>query len=415
MKLNSTTFEVVSNDVAGFVGKLQSKFGPQSSIKLPYLYASTKMHKTPVKFRHITAATDTFFSERSIAVSKCLNLLMKTANSSYHYKIKGLKNCIFFINSRDKVVQALNKSNRVKGKKLISTWDFSTLYTTIPLNKLKEKVAVFVRKIFSAVFKSKQSKFINCSTKSNTAYFTKNMGNNTNASHKSYSCDDLINEIGIIVDNSYIVFHNVIFRQKIGIPMGTNCAPFLANIFLHVYEYEYLQKLIQNGDIETARSLSNTFRYQDDCIALCDNNVFRDHYANIYPAEMNLENTNISPNVCTFLDLRISIFRGLFRYCSYDKRKNFDFNICNYPNLNGNVPIKSSYGVFTSQLVRYCDINLNIDTFFHDVKDMVYKFIKQGFEKNKLLDCFMKFMFHYTYKWSKFGTDIISYCHKIFI
>ena len=34
------------------------------------------------------------------------------------------------------------------------------------------------------------------------------MSNNTNASHKSYSCDDLINEIGIIVDNSYIVFHN---------------------------------------------------------------------------------------------------------------------------------------------------------------------------------------------------------------
>ncbi len=197
--------------------------------------------------------------------------------------------------------------------------------------------------------------------------------------------------------------------------MGTNCAPFLANIFLHVYEYEYLQKLIQDGNTETARSLSNTFRYQDDCIALCDNNVFRNHYANIYPAEMTLENTNISINVCTFLDLRISIYRGLFRYCSYDKRKDFNFSICNYPNLNGNVPIKGSYGVFTSQLVRYCDINLTIDNFFKDVKDMVDKFIKQGFEKNKLLDCFLKFTLHYTYKWSKFGTDIISYCHKIFM
>ena len=47
-------------------------------------------------------------------------------------------------------------------------------------------------------------------------------------------------------------------------PMGTNCAPFLANVFLHVYEYEYLQKLVNQGDIETAINIAKTFKYQDD-------------------------------------------------------------------------------------------------------------------------------------------------------
>ena len=117
----------------------------------------------------------------------------------------------------------------------------------------------------------------------------------------------------------------------------------------------------------------------------------------------------------TFLDLRISIFRGKFRYCSYDKRKDFNFDICNYPHLDGNVPWGPSYGVFLSQLVRFCDINLNSDTFCNDVKLMVDKFIKQGFDTGKLLDTFLKFATRYLFKWSKFGTDISTQLCRIFL
>ena len=66
---------------------------------------------------------------------------------------------------------------------------------------------------------------------------------------------ELISCVNFIVDNSYIVFHNEIYRQIVGVPMGTNCAPFLANLFLHIYEYEYLEKLINNGQIEVAKAL----------------------------------------------------------------------------------------------------------------------------------------------------------------
>ena len=123
----------------------------------------------------------------------------------------------------------------------------------------------------------------------------------------------------------------------------------------------------------------NYFRFQDDCIGLNDDDMFYQHYKNMYPVEMTLENTNISKAVCTFLDLRISIFRGKFRYCSYDKRKDFKFDICNFPNLNGNIPWGGAYGVFVSQLVRYCDINSNKDTLYKDVILMVKKYLKQGF------------------------------------
>ena len=86
--------------------------------KLPFLYATTKMHKTPIiKFRYITAGRDAYCSDQSVAVGKCLNLLMKTANTLFDYRIKGLDNCNFVINSRDKMIE----SNNTDDKKQITT------------------------------------------------------------------------------------------------------------------------------------------------------------------------------------------------------------------------------------------------------------------------------------------------------
>ena len=43
----------------------------------------------------------------------------------------------------------------------------------------------------------------------------------------------------------YIVVGNRVFQQHIGIPMGTDCAPLLANIYLFYYEYNYMNNLMK--------------------------------------------------------------------------------------------------------------------------------------------------------------------------
>jgi len=143
--------------------------------------------------------------------------------------------------------------------------------------------------------------------------------------------------------------------------------------------------------------------YQDDCIiALNENGVFAQHFHLIYPPEMVLKCTNISKAVCTFLDLRISIFRGQFRYTSFDKRKDFSFDIViKYPDLSGNIPLKPSYGVYTSQLVRYCDINQSSSGFVSDVKDMTSCFLNQNFVSKTIKELYSSFC-------SKFGVDVAS-------
>ena len=265
-------------------------------------------------------------------------------------------------------------------------------------------MALFVKNVFESLKTFKNPKnFICYSPKTQKTNYTKNRSK-TNI---CYNEAELLLAIDFIIDNAFIVFHDKVYRQVVGIPMGTNCAPFVANIYLHTFEYEYLKKLINNGELNIARLLSNTFRYQDDCIAVNDGGVFGEHFGRMYQGSMmELKPTNLTRDKCTFLDLTISIYRGTFLYHSYDKRNDFSFQVVNYPNLHGNIPSSQSYGVFTSQLVRFCHVNKTVKYFNEDVAKLVRTLLLQGFEKEILLSRYNRFCNNYRYLWAKFNINL---------
>jgi hypothetical protein len=51
--------------------------------------------------------------------------------------------------------------------------------------------------------------------------------------------------IVFLVNNIYVVFGDQVLQQSVGIPMGTNCAPLLGNLFLCSFEAEFVQKLLR--------------------------------------------------------------------------------------------------------------------------------------------------------------------------
>ena len=61
------------------------------------------------------------------------------------------------------------------------------------------------------------------------------------------SQSQLINIINYLVDNIYVEVGDKVFRQCIGIPMGTDCAPLLANLYLFSYEYNFMKGLLKNN------------------------------------------------------------------------------------------------------------------------------------------------------------------------
>ena len=76
----------------------------------------------------------------------------------------------------------------------------------------------------------------------------------------------------------------------------------------------------------------------------------------IYPPELQLNKANISDTEAPFLDLHLSVANGIVSSKIYDKRDDFDFDIVNFPVLDGDVPRRASYGVYISQLIRFARV-----------------------------------------------------------
>ena len=97
----------------------------------------------------------------------------------------------------------------------------------------------------------------------------------------------------------------------------------------------------------------------------------------IYPAELQLNKANSSDTEAPFLDLNLSISNGTVSTKIYDKRGNFDFDI--FPFLVGDVPRRTSYGVYISQLIRFARASSNVSDFNCRNKALTAKLLKQGY------------------------------------
>ena len=133
-------------------------------------------------------------------------------------------------------------------------------------------------------------------------------------------------------------FGGRLFRQVIGIPMGTNCAPLLADLFLYSYENQFLDNMIKSGHMRPARSFNLCYRYIDDLIVF-NNKKFLDYLKEIYPSQLTVEKANKSDHLADYLDLTFIIDSGgKLSTRLYDKHDDFDFHIVNFPFLSSNLP-----------------------------------------------------------------------------
>ena len=100
-----------------------------------------------------------------------------------------------------------------------------------------------------------------------------------------YTANDICEMVEFLVDNTYVRFGGQLFRQTVGIPMGTNCAPLLADLFLYSYENEFSDKLIKEGKRKLARKFNLSYHYTDDLISF-NNKRFKEFISDIYPKEL---------------------------------------------------------------------------------------------------------------------------------
>ena len=221
------------------------------------------------------------------------------------------------------------------------------------------------------------------------------------------SCQNVCDALTFLLENIFIRFGTKLYRQVVGIPMGTNCAALVADLFLFCYERDFMVSLSDDKQADVIGSFNTTSRYLDDIlnvkIVYFDNMV-----SQIYPSELQLNKANTSDTQATFLDLHLSISNDIVSTKIYDISDNFDFEIVNFPFLDCDVPRATSYGVYISQLIRFARASSIVADFNTCNKMLTQKLLRQGVRYHKLCKTFSKFYRQYYDLISKFQVGLKS-------
>lgn len=113
------------------------------------------------------------------------------------------------------------------------TSDFSTLYRTIPHTLRKFRIKELTQRCFSKRNGGMYQYFV---IGRNKSCFVKSYSKSNN----TYKQHEIVQMLDFFVDNIFVQCYGLVFQQAMGIPMGTNCEPLLADLFLQVYEADFL-------------------------------------------------------------------------------------------------------------------------------------------------------------------------------
>ena len=500
------SFETIMKSHNQFITSVGLEISEEDQ-NLPYLYWTPKLHKSPYKHRFIAGSSKCTTKDLSCLLTKVLSTIKDglVRYCSTQTSRNGVNNMWILKNSTS-LLSSLDQLD-VRTATSVQTFDFSTLYTSIPHDLLKSRISNLVHNAFRK--KDGSVRYTHIKVTRAKGYFTHDING---SGDNMYTADNICKMIEFLIDNIFVQFGGRLFRQVIGIPMGTNCAPLLADLFLYSYENEFLDNMIRSGHRRLARSFNPCYRYIDDLIVF-NNKKFLDYLKEIYPSQLTVEKANKSDHLADYLDLTFIInsggklstrlydifvqfggrlfrqvigipmgtncaplladlflysyenefldnmirsghrrlarsFNPCYRYIDdlivfnnkkfldylkeiypsqltvekanksdhladyldltfiinsggklstrlYDKRDDFDFHIVNFPYLSSNIPSGPCYDVYISQLIRYARCCSHYDDFRYRHKCLVDRLLSQGYIALRLEKSFKKFYGRY--------------------
>ena len=108
-----------------------------------------------------------------------------------------------------------------------------------------------------------------------------------NRNNHAWSCQNVCDALTFLLDNIFIQFGTKLYRQVVGIPMGTNCAPLVADLFLFCYERDFMKSLSDDKQADIIDAFNTTSRYLDDILNI-NNLYFVTIVSQIYPQSSKL-------------------------------------------------------------------------------------------------------------------------------
>ena len=383
-----TSCQMSSEDIVNTQNTFMKSLGielSENDKRLPYLYWTPKLHKSPVKHRFIAGASNCTTKQLSSLLTKILTVIKTGQEKCCSIKTShtGVNNMWILKNSTN-LLSSLSHLG-VHRATSIQTFDFSTLYTSIPHDILKSRMNSIINNAFK--YKNGATRYTHIKVGRNESYFTSDPLSGDN----KCTPNDICKMIEFLVDNIYVRFGGQFFRQMIGIPMGTDCAPLLADVFLYSCKSECLGKLVKEGKRKLARKFNLSYRYIDDLISF-NNKRFKNFISDIYPKKLTISETTEPTSIVSYLDLLfIRDKSNNITTKLYDRRDTFGFHIVNFLFLSSIIPSAPAYGVYASQLIRYVRCCSNYSDFLLCHRALVTRLLSQGYKVNRLSNTFKKF------------------------
>ena len=158
-------------------------------------------------------------------------------------------NRFWLIKNSNEVISKL-KSQGFKATALF-TYDFSTLYTMLPHHLIKDKLIDLIEHTFSR----EKALYLACNDQRD--FFTSDEYKKYNL----WSCEKVCEAHVYILDNIFISFGTKLYRKILGIPMGTNCASLVADLFLFCYKRDFMKSLSRENQVDIVEAFNSTSGY----------------------------------------------------------------------------------------------------------------------------------------------------------
>ena len=86
--------------------------------------------------------------------------------------------------------------------------------------------------------------------------------------YHAWSCQNVCDAMTFLLDNFFIrlLFGTKLYRHVVRIPMGTNCAPLVADLFLFCYERDFMMSLFDDEQADSIDALNTTSKYLDSIL-----------------------------------------------------------------------------------------------------------------------------------------------------
>ena len=337
------------------------------------------LHKKPYKARFIANSSSCTTTELSKLLTSCLTAVKKHV-IKYCEKVyeRSGKNLFWSIKNSGEILDKLKA--RDFNATSLSTYDFSTLYTTLPHNLIKDKRIDLIER----TFQREGSPYLACSDRN--AFFTSEKPGGCHA----WSCQNVCDALTFLLDNIFIRFGTRLCGQVVGIPVGTNFAPLVADLFLFCYEGDFMMSLSDDGQA----GVVGAFNAASGCLGdiLNINNVcFEGMVGQMCRSGLRLNKANASGAGAAFFDLHLSISNDIVSTKVCGRRDDFDFEIVGFPFLDGDVPRSTSYGVYISQLIRFARASSYVTDFNTRGGLFTRRLLRWGYRYHKLRKTFSKF------------------------